>query len=97
MLNLLTLKMLLFIHCLREMVDLPGCYYRPGFIIKLLETYQQRFTISTVPSYYPIKHCYGEIVLMKILIAEFASHWKVLENTYRLLEKTLRKSRLRYL
>ena len=73
------------------MVDSPRCCYRPGFIIKLLETYQQRFTISTIPSYYLIKHCYREVVLMKILIAEFASHWKVLENTHRLLEKNAKK------
>ncbi|MDA9043182.1 hypothetical protein N9H56_01330 [Pseudomonadales bacterium] len=29
---------------------------------------------------------------MKILIAEFSSHWKVLENTYKLLKKNLNKS-----
>ena len=29
---------------------------------------------------------------MKILIAEFSSHWKVLENTYRLLEKNAKKA-----
>ena len=28
---------------------------------------------------------------MKVLIAEFSSHWKVLENTYRLLEKNAKK------
>ena len=28
---------------------------------------------------------------MKILIAEFSSHWKVLENTYKLLKKNSQK------